>query len=47
MGEQGWEYYRQQTVLWPDKWGMRAIPTNYATVPGAGMSKSLLVTMRL
>lgn len=47
MGEQGWVYYRQQTVLWPNKWGMRAIPTNYATVPGAGMSKSLLVTMRL
>ena len=47
MGEQGWGYYSQQTVLWPDKWGMRAILTNYATVPGAGMSKSLLVTMRL
>lgn len=47
MGEQGWGYYSQQTVVWPDKRGLWDILTNYTAVPGAGTSKSLLVTMRL
>lgn len=47
MGEQGWVYYSEQTMLSLDNWGVWAILTNYATVPGAEMPKSPLATMCL